>query len=397
MDIAASRPRPTVSMLVVLGALSAFGPLSMDLYLPSLPSLIGELHTAPALAQLTLSACMVGLACGQLVAGPISDRMGRRRPLLVGVSLFTVASILCALAPTIQVLLVLRLLQGLGGSAGIVLGRAVIRDHYEGVGSARVFSRLQVITGVAPVLAPVIGGALLLVVSWRGLFVVLAAIGLVLVIATAVTLKESLAPENHQGSGVAEYGRMLRRLLGNRRYLAYVLVVGFGVGSLFSYISMSPLVLQRNEGLTPQLFAVVFAVNAVGITLVARLNGALLGRLAPRRLLRGALLIGVGATSLVLVVGRMDAPLFVVLIPLFIAVSMQGAILPNATALALAPFGKGAGFAAALVGTAQFLIGALIGPAVSVGGVSAALMGGTMLCCMLLALVALLVVGRGAS
>lgn len=366
----------------------------MDLYLPALPSLVTELHTVSALAQLTLSACMVGLAVGQLVAGPISDRVGRRAPLLIGVTLFTVASLLCALAPSIQVLLILRLLQGLGGSAGIVLSRAVVRDHYEGVASAKVFSRLQVITGVAPVVAPIIGGALLLVADWRGLFLVLTGIGMLLLVAAALTVRESLAPQNRHQGGFGEYGRTVRQLLGDRRYIAYVLVVGFGAGSLFSYISMSPLVLQRGEGLSAQLFAVVFAVNAVGITVVARLNGALLGRQRPRGLLLGALLIGVTATLLVLIAGLGHAPLLLVLAPLFVAASMQGGIVPNATALALAPFSRGAGFAAALVGTAQFLIGAVIPPAVSAGGVSAALMGGTMLGCMLIALAALLVLGR---
>ena len=211
------------ALLVLLGALSAFGPLSMDLYLPALPEVAGDLDAGQSAVQLTLSAVAVGLAVGQLVAGPLSDRFGRRGPLLMGVAAWALASLLCAASPTVWVLVAIRLLQGLGGAAGIGLARAIVRDRYEGTESARVFAVLASIGGAAPVLAPVLGGQLLKVTDWRGLFVVLAGIGVIMLAAAAWRLPETLPPGQRVTGGVRATLRNGRTLLGHRAFVAAVL------------------------------------------------------------------------------------------------------------------------------------------------------------------------------
>src|SRR3954452_15644812 len=199
-------------LALLLGGLSAFGPLSLDMYLPGLAQLGRELDASASATQLTLTACLAGLALGQLVAGPLSDRLGRRRPLLAGVALYAGASLLCALSPSIAMLILLRFVQGAAGAAGIVIGRAVVRDLYEGDAAARLFSSLMLVGGVAPILAPVIGGQLLHVTDWRGIFVVLAALGTALFAAAFLALPESLPPERRSGDGLAGTGRALRLL-----------------------------------------------------------------------------------------------------------------------------------------------------------------------------------------
>jgi DHA1 family bicyclomycin/chloramphenicol resistance-like MFS transporter len=238
-------------LALLLGGLSAFGPLSLDMYLPGLPQLGRELHASASATQLTLTACLAGLALGQLVAGPLSDRLGRRRPQLAGVALYAGASLLCALSPSIGVLILLRFVQGAAGAAGIVIGRAVVRDLYEGDAAARLFSSLMLVGGVAPILAPVIGGQLLQVTDWRGIFVVLAGLGAALLAAAVFFLPESLPPERRSSDGLPGTGRALRLLAADRRFTGYALTSGFVMGAMFSYIAGSPFVLQEIYGLSP--------------------------------------------------------------------------------------------------------------------------------------------------
>jgi DHA1 family bicyclomycin/chloramphenicol resistance-like MFS transporter len=374
-DTAAPAPRlgGRASVVLILGALSAFGPLSIDMYLPGLPSL-GRTLDAPAWAvQLTLTACLAGLALGQVLAGPLSDRFGRRRPLLAGVALYALASLLCAAAPSVAVLVVLRFAQGVAGAAGIVIARAVVRDMHSGAAAARFFSLLMLVNGLAPILAPVLGGQILTVTSWRGVFVVLAAIGVLLVAATAAGLRETLPAAARHPGGVADTVRTFGALLADRAFLGYALACGLSFGAMFAYISGSPFVIQDIYGASPQLFSVMFATNALGLVLASQVNRALLRRLEPRAILRAALGVQALAGVALLVVVAAGGGVWAIVPLLFLVVASLGLVFPNATALALADHPRVAGSASGLLGVLQFIVGAATAPLVGVAGTGTAL------------------------
>jgi DHA1 family bicyclomycin/chloramphenicol resistance-like MFS transporter len=372
-------------LALLLGGLSAFGPLSLDMYLPGLPQLGRELDASASATQLTLTACLTGLALGQLVAGPLSDRLGRRRPLLAGVALYAGASLLCALSPSIAALIALRFVQGAAGAAGIVIGRAVVRDLYEGDAAARLFSSLMLVGGVAPILAPVIGGQLLHVTDWRGIFVVLAGLGAALLASAFFGLSESLPPERRNREGLAGTRRALRVLAADRRFAGYALTCGFVMGAMFAYIAGSPFVLQDIYGLSPQAYSLVFAANGIGIMAASYLSRSLIGRLRPAQLVQlGVAIAGLGAAWLLAAV-LLDASVAFVLPALLLVVSPVGLVLPNATALALADHPSIAGAASALLGVAQFLIGAIAAPLVGLAGSHSALPLGFTVAAMVLA------------
>jgi DHA1 family bicyclomycin/chloramphenicol resistance-like MFS transporter len=355
--------------VLALGGLSSFGPLALDLYLPGLPMMAADLGTTEAAAQLSLSTCMIGLALGQLIAGPLTDRVGRRRVLVPGVALFTLTAGLCALAPSITLLLALRLLAGLGGGAGIVIARSMARDLYHGPALARVYARLMLVSGITPVLAPVLGGQLLLVTDWRGMFVALAGIGLFL-LATALTQAETLPVERRRAAGVGETARVLRDLLRDRVFLLPTVVLGLGLGAMFTYIAMASFVLQQVYGLDPQAFAVVSGVNAFGILLCSQASAVLVRRVGATALLTVGVFVAFGA-ALVMLVGVLASDSVVALLaPLFVLVSCTGLISPNATAVALERHGSLAGSASALLGLAQFSVAAAVPPLASLGGAS---------------------------
>ncbi len=387
-----------VRLLLILGALSAFAPLSIDMYLPALPALGRGFGVSAAQVQLTLSACLLGLALGQLVAGPLSDALGRRRPLLVGVAAYTVASLLCVLAPSVGALVAVRFVQGLAGAAGIVIARAVVRDRYAGVAAARYFSLLMLVNGLAPILAPIIGGQLLRVTSWRGVFVVLAAIGALLLLATASGLDETLAPADRHTGGLPATLSTFRRLLADRFFVGYALSSGLSFAAMFAYIAGSPFVLQDIYGLSPQLFSLVFGVNALGIMAASQINGQLVGRVPLPRLLAmgltGTALGGIAVLAAVL--GHVG--LIGVTPALFVVVSSQGIVLPNATSLALSGHPSTAGSASALLGVLQYVIGAAAAPLVGVGGTATALPMAVVIALLgSLALATYLLLARGAA
>lgn len=360
-------------LVLILGALSMFGPLSIDMYLPSLPALSHDLSASASQTQLTLSACLFGLALGQIIAGPISDSLGRRRPLCVGVAAYAAASLLCVIAPSVTVLILLRFIQGMAGAAGIVIARAIVRDLYSGIAVARFFSLLMIVNGLAPILAPIIGGQLLHFTSWRGVFVTLTIIGILLFVAAATGLSESLPPERRQHGGIRATLITFWRLLTDRAFVGYALACGLAFAAMFAYISGSPFVLQDIYGVSPQLFSIMFGVNALGIVIASQVNERLVGRVSPYRLLA----IGLTATAsggialLVVIIGGIGLP--GVLPSLFVVVSSMGIVLPNATTLALANYARTAGSASALLGVLQFLIGAAAAPLVGIGGTNTAL------------------------
>lgn len=367
--------------LVLLGALTAAAPLVTDFYLPALPDLARSLGTTEAAAQLTVSVSIVGLALGQLVAGPLSDRIGRLLPLRVGVLLLAITSFLCAFADDIGTLLALRLAQGLAGAATLVVARAVVRDVYDGARAAKIFSELILVMGLAPVIGPMVGGQLLRVTDWRGIFVTLGVISAVLLVATLLTLEETWqprAPGSPNGFGL---------LLRDRAFLGFLVMAGCFGTVLFSYISMSSFVLREDYGVGPVAFSWIFGVNAVGMIVGGQLNARLVGRHGPARMLRiGLVLLATAASCLALALAG-AAPLGVVMVPLWLVLCGLGLSFGNATALALVPHGTIAGSASALLGTSQFLLGAAVPPLLSVHGTTGVAMGLAMAVAAVLALV----------
>jgi DHA1 family bicyclomycin/chloramphenicol resistance-like MFS transporter len=355
-------------MIVVLGLLSTFGPLSLDLYLPALPQLTEDLGTSASGAQLTITACLLGLAVGQLIAGPLSDRYGRRRPLVIGLTCFLLSSIACALAPTIELLVALRLLQGLSGAAGLVISRAVARDLFEGRELVVFFTRLMLINGFAPVLAPVLGGQLARVMDWRGMFLVLAGFGLVLLLAGTLGVPETLPPARRVVGGLGSTLRGFRVLLKDRLFVGTAASSGLASASMFAYISGATFVLQEIYGLSPQQFSYVFGLNSIGIVTMGQVGGRLVRRMPTVRVLGLGLGLNlVGATGLVTSV-LLGLGLPFLLGSLFVMVSAVGLIFPTATALAMADYPERAGAASSLLGLLQFLGGAIAAPLVGIAG-----------------------------
>jgi MFS transporter, DHA1 family, multidrug resistance protein len=363
----AAGPR-RASLVWILAPLSAFGPLSIDMYLPALPSVARDLDTSASVAQLTLTACLAGLAAGQLLAGPLSDALGRRRPLLAGVACYAAASALCVAAPGIWALLGLRLLQGLAGAAAIVIARAIVRDLYDGNELARFFALLLIVNGAAPIAAPIIGAQLLRVTSWRGVFAVLAVIGAALFTVAACWLPETLPAARRHRGGVGGLLRDGGRMITDRQFTGYALASGLAFGAMFAYISGSPFVLQAKFGISPQLFSLIFAINGLGIIGAGLLSRRLIGRRSPRELLTVGLTGSAGGGIVLLAAALLALGLPVILPALFVMVASVGFILPNATALALARYARQAGSASAVVGVAQFAIGAAAAPLVGVAG-----------------------------
>ncbi|MDA0159699.1 multidrug effflux MFS transporter [Solirubrobacter ginsenosidimutans] len=365
-----SRP----ALIVILGSMVAIGPLSIDMYLPGLPEITRSLHASAAAVQLTLTACVAGLACGQLVAGPLSDRLGRRRPLFAGLITYAGVSLLCALAPNVIALTGLRFLQGLAGGAGIVIGRAVVRDLYHGAAAAKLFSSLMLVTGLAPILAPVIGAQVLKLTAWQGIFVVQAALALAIVTLAALALPETLAAAKRDRGGLAATIRTMQALFAQRSFLRYALTAGLAFGALFAYISGSPFVLQDVYGLSPQAFSLAFGANGLGLVAGSQINARLVGRYGPGFLLRRALAVITAAAALLLVIVAVGGgSVWPVIFCTFVVMSSLSFVMPNATALALAEHGKVAGTASALLGVTQFLIGGLAAPLVGIGGTASAL------------------------
>ena len=373
-DPAAMSRLERVRLFLLLGGLTAFGPLSIDMYLPALPAISRDLVASESLIQLTLTACLIGLALGQLLAGPLSDTLGRRRPLLVGVSVYVLASLLCALAPTAWILVVLRLIQGLAGAAGIVIARAIVRDMYSGVPAARYFSRLILVMGLAPILAPVLGGQVLRFSSWHGIFVLLAIVTGLLFIAALVWLPETLPAHLRRDGSLRDTGRTFRKLGADIRFIGFALSAGLAFGAMFAYIAGSPFVLQAIYHVSPQTFSLIFGLNALGFVVTSQVNGSLVSRIAPSRLLTAGLIsesLAALALFAVIAIGGLGLP--ALLLPLFVIVSSIGFVVPNATALALSRHPEAAGTGSALLGVIQSGIAAFGAPLVGLAGTASAL------------------------
>ena len=327
------------------------------MYLPGLPALTRELHTTASAAQLTITACMVGLGVGQVIAGPVSDARGRRRPLLAGIVGYVASSLACAVAPSVGVLVAMRLVQGMAGSVGIVIARAIVRDLSGGRVAARLFGVLMGITGVVPVAAPLVGGQVLLVTSWRGVFVVLAASG-----CRSWWPRRSCCPSRCPSTSgtAAACGACCGRfgaLLGDRHYLPYALAFSLSFAAMFGYIAGSSFVLENIFGISPQLFSVIFAVNSAGLITLSLLGSRAVGRRGSAVLLRRGLVGTAVASIAALIVTVAHAGLWPLLVCFFVLVCANGIVLPNGTASAMASHSGSLGAASALLGLGQFGIG----------------------------------------
>ncbi|MDT5386675.1 MAG: transporter, family, multidrug resistance protein [Mycobacterium sp.] len=393
-DVSAEPVPSRAKMIVVLGLLVALGPLTIDMYLPALPRIADELSVSSSVAQLTLTGTLAGLALGQLVIGPLSDSLGRRRPLMAGITLHMVASVMCLFAPNIATLGLARGLQGVGAAAAMVVAIAIVGDLYVDNVAATVLSRLMLVLGVAPVVAPSLGAAVLLHASWHWVFAVLVVLAGALLLVAALALPETLPAAHRRPLRVrgilATYGELLR----DARFVILVLVAALGMSGLFAYIAAAPFVLQGRYGLDQQSFALVFGAGAVALIGATQLNVVLLKRFTPQTIvvwalvassLAGLFFVGLTAAG----VGGLSS----FLVPVWLILAAMGLVIPNAPALALSRHPDAAGTSAALLGAAQFGLGAAVAPLVGVLGNDQFALALAMTVGVVVALFALLVVG----
>ena len=344
--------------ILILGALSAFGPLAIDFYLPAFPAMALAFGTDEKHVQLTLAAYFLGLSIGQLAYGPVADRFGRRIPLLIGVGLFTAASLACAYAPNLDWLIGARFIQALGGCAGMVISRAIVSDKCDAVGSAKVFSQLMLVMGLAPILAPMLGGLLVNTTGWQSIFLALTGFSALAGLAVALGLPESMpahVPRQPLSGALRQYARLVKEPI----YLGHALTGGIAIAGMFSYIAGSPFVLIKLYGVPAEHFGWFFGANAAGFILVAQVNARLLAKRGPAFLLARAVWVYLGAGLALLGVSALHtAQLWPLLIPLFVCISSLGCILPNASACAMNGQGARAGSASAMLGSLQFSVAA---------------------------------------
>lgn len=344
--------------ILILGALSAFGPLAVDFYLPGFPAIALAFGTDEKHVQLTLASYFLGLSIGQLAYGPVADRFGRRIPLLFGASLFTLASLACAFAPNLEWLIGARFVQALGGCAGMVIARAIVSDRCDAVQSAKVFSQLMLVMGLAPILAPMLGGLLVNLYGWQSIFISLTAFSALASIAVALGLPESM-PATHPRQPLSGALTQYRRLLGDRIFLGHALTGGIAMAGMFSYIAGSPFVFIKLYGVPPEHYGWLFGTNAAGFILVSQLNARLVGKKGPAFLLSRVIWMYLAAAlALLAIAGLRTEQLWPLLVPLFICIACLGSITPNASACAMNGQWARAGSASALLGCLQFSVAA---------------------------------------
>ncbi|GLO30441.1 Bcr/CflA family drug resistance efflux transporter [Pseudomonas putida] len=345
-------------MVLILGALSAFGPLAIDFYLPAFPAMAQAFATDEKHVQATLAAYFLGLSIGQLAYGPVADRFGRRKPLMFGVTLFTLASLACAYAPDLDTLVLARFVQALGGCAGMVLSRAIVSDKCDPVASAKVFSQLMLVMGLAPILAPMLGGVLVNVAGWQSIFLALSLFSASCLLAISLGLPESL-PEHIPRQPLSGAMRQYLRLFADRVFVGHALTGGIAIAGMFAYIAGSPFVFIKLYGVPAEHYGWLFGTNAAGFILVAQVNVRLLAKRGPAFLLARAVWLYLAAGLVLLAVAAMrPTQLWPLLVPLFVCISSLGCIIPNASACAMSGQGARAGSASALMGCLQFSVAA---------------------------------------
>lgn len=353
-------------MAFILGLLASFGPFTIDMYLPAFPIMAEDFETTISNVQLSLTACLFGLAVGQLFVGPLSDIYGRRKPLLIGLITYAVSSIFCIVSNSIWVFIIFRFLQGASGAAGIVIARAIVRDLYSGSQLTKFFALLMLVSGVAPIFAPIFGGQLLKFTTWNGVFIVLTALGCVMFLLVMFGLRETLPAERRATEGIAATFLSYRNLFKDRVFIGYAFAQGFVYASMFSYISGSPFVLQNIYGLSPQQFSLFFAINGIGLIIATQTTGRLAGKIHERKML----MFGLGLASInslfLFSMILLKAHLAFILIPLFFVISSVGIIGTTCFSLAMQNQGRSPGRASALLGVLSFIFGAIVAPIVGI-------------------------------
>jgi DHA1 family bicyclomycin/chloramphenicol resistance-like MFS transporter len=365
--------RQRLVYVLVLGALTALGPFTIDLYLPAFPALESELDVTAAAIQITLTGTMIGFGLGQLVVGPWSDKVGRRLPLILSTIVHIAASVAAALAPDIAWLTAFRLLQGFGAAAGGVVAMAMVRDLFGGKPLVRMLSRLALVVGLAPVIAPVVGSQLLQVMDWRGLFWVLGAYGLVVMLAVVFLIVETLPESRRHVAGHSSMRERYRALFRDRVYLGAALVGGMTFTGLFAYLSTSSFLFQQVYDFTPQEYGILFAVNSIGVVIGVQVSSRLIrGPVPPQYIIAGTTLVHLAMAIAIVVLDSSGAGFWGTAIPLWIYIAACGFTFPAVQVLALANHGAEAGTAASLLGALNFGLAGALSPLAGVFGVGTA-------------------------
>lgn len=367
MERPAPNARPPISRLrlaLVLGSLAAFGPFSIDMYLSGFPAIAADLGVDIGAVQFTLSIFFFGMAAGQMIYGPLADRLGRRGPLLFGAALFTLSSALIAIAPNVATMTVLRLAQALGGCAGMIIGRAVVRDLFDLKEAAAFITQLMLVQGLAPVIAPLLGAWILTAFGWRAVFVVLTVMGAGSFLAVRFALPETLPADRRRREPIGDLGRIFASLLARRAYLVPTLAVAFAFSSLFAYLSASPHVLMTVHGVSQQTYGWLFGMTASGMIVVAQANRLFLRIAAPRTVFRATIAVAVLAAVWLNLVADTTS-LVVFMIPMALGLTLIPLIGANGTALAMAASGRDAGSASSILGVLQFGLGTAVSAALA--------------------------------
>ncbi|CAM3632870.1 MULTISPECIES: Bcr/CflA family efflux MFS transporter [Saccharibacillus] len=382
--------RERLGLALLLSTLGILGPLNIDMYLPSFPGIALDLGAQASLVQLSLTACLIGLAIGQIIVGPISDARGRRGPLLISLLLFAASSVMCALSTSIEMLIAARFLQGLTASGGIVLSRAIVRDVFSGRELTQFFSLLMVINAVAPLLAPIAGGVVLLLPgsSWHTIFYFLGLLGFLILLTVGFKLKETLPPDKRVPSTIGHSLRTMGSLMKDRSFMGYALTLGFIHGGSFAYVSGTPFVYQDIYGVSPQTFSILFGINGIAIIAGSFIIGRFSSVVSERSLLRIGVITASSATLLLLIATIVQGPLFTIVVPLFIYMITIGITATSTFTLAIARQGHRAGSASAVLGLFPLLIGSLVSPLVGLNETTPVPMGAILFVTALLGAVA---------
>jgi DHA1 family bicyclomycin/chloramphenicol resistance-like MFS transporter len=386
--------RQRLLYILLLGALTALGPFTIDLYLPAFPDLEASLGVTEAQVQLTLAGTTIGFALGQLIVGPFSDKFGRRLPLILATALHIASSIGAALSTDIATLGLFRVLMGVGAAGGGVVALAMVRDLFSGYAMVKMFSRMALVNGLAPILAPVIGSQLLLVMPWPGIFVFLACYGALVIVASLVLVRETLPPEKRGQSGMTARQRY-KSLFTDRIFVGLLVVGGMNFAGLFTYLSASPFLFQDIFGFSPQQYGLLFGINSLGIVAGVQISSRLIRRVPPQWIVAGSTAWMFLMALLIVIFDQAGLGLWGVLVPLWFYILGTGFTFPCVQVLALASHGAQAGTAASLLGAATFMTAGLISPVVGwLGITSAAPMGAVQAACILAAIAGLWLIVR---
>lgn len=390
--------RRRILYIVLLGALTALGPFTIDLYLPAFPALEEDFQTTAAAIQLTLTGTMIGFALGQLLVGPLSDKVGRRLPLIVVTAVHVLASVAAAFAPSLELLSAARVLMGMGAAAGGVVAMAIVRDLFGGRRLVVMLSRLALVSGVAPVIAPLIGSWLLTFMPWQGIFIVLAAYGVVMLLSTILFVPETLPAARRQDRGGATVIQRYRSVLSDRVFLGVLVIGGMTFSGLFSYLSASPFLFQQTHGLDPQQYGLLFAVNSLGVVVGVQAASRLATRFGPQWVLAYSTSVLLLAGIAIVVTDQLGLGLWGTVVPLFVFMTACGFTFPNVQVLALDRHGKAAGTAASILGAVNFGVAGLVSPIVGWvshdAGITATTMASVMVGCATIGILALWLIVR---